>query len=393
MGRHNISDEPFHRHDKTGIPAVLPRWLPTSACHYLEHTEMGHSIREIARRSQCHPSTVLRQVRRWEGLRDDILIDEALRKQGQRIGRAAALNKRKDTKTMATNPGVESMEIDPERFAQDALRILRRMTEPGAVLAVASDMDKGVVVRDVDCGTTTRTAVVDRPMAQALAMKDWISCSEPGRVARYRITSQGRTALSRMIAEAENAARVEAQGFAEAQAPFSAGREVRPTAGGAERSRGAPARPKGQRQRFMMGESPLTALARRRDKDGVPFLEHDLVAAGERLREDFELSQMGARVTQNWEGFLTGGIDRGFGAGASYGGSQEASDRVAAALSDLGPGLGDVVLRCCCYLEGLEQTEKSMGWSARSGKIVLRIALQRLKRHYENMGDQGGMIG
>jgi hypothetical protein len=55
--------------------------------------------------------------------------------------------------------------------------------------------------------------------------------------------------------------------------------------------------------------------------------------------------------------------------------------------------LADVAYHCCCLLEGLEVTEKAMGWSAWSGKIVLRIALQRLKRHYEEQGKFGPMIG
>ncbi|NJM83749.1 MAG: helix-turn-helix domain-containing protein, partial [Tabrizicola sp.] len=59
-----------------------------------------------------------------------------------------------------------------------------------------------------------------------------------------------------------------------------------------------------------------------------------------------------------------------------------------------GPGLGDVALRCCCFLEGLEVAEKRLGWAARSGKIVLRIALQRLRRHYdETYGRSGPLIG
>ena len=70
-----------------------------------------------------------------------------------------------------------------------------------------------------------------------------------------------------------------------------------------------------------------------------------------------------------------------------------AGRRVLSALHDLGPGLGDVALRCCCYLEGLEAAERKMGWAARSGKIVLRIALQRLKRHYDEQGQYAPKIG
>ncbi len=68
-------------------------------------------------------------------------------------------------------------------------------------------------------------------------------------------------------------------------------------------------------------------------------------------------------------------------------GSQAARDRLAMALGALGPGLGDVALRCCCFLEGLEAAEQRMGWSARSGKIVLRIALMQLKLHYDANSD------
>ena len=144
--------------------------------------------------------------------------------------------------------------------------------------------------------------------------------------------------------------------------------------------------------RVNIAESPLLVLARRRDHDGQAFLTPGMVTAGERLREDFELAQMGPRVTQNWDGFMTSGIDVSRGGGGYRGGSESARDRVAVALRDLGPGMGDIVLRVCCFLEGIEMTERRLGWSARSGKIVLRLALMRLERHYEETYGKGSRL-
>ncbi|MCT4608694.1 MAG: helix-turn-helix domain-containing protein [Pelagimonas sp.] len=356
----------------------LPGWVPDAARVYLAHTEHGHSIRALARHSGCHASTVLRQVRRMETRRDDPLIDAALCQLGSGRDLSGANTSGKDQILM--NAAVNApAPPDETTLAQEARRVLRRLCETGAVLAVAAEMDKAVVVRDTGDGGSTRTAVVDAPIAQAMALKDWISCDQPGRISRYRITANGRQALNKMVADQENRVR----GFAEAQAGFDSGREADAALAEADRD------PRARKGRFMLAESPLTSLGRRRDKEGQPFLSDVLVAAGERLREDFELAQLEADTTHNWDQFLATGGDADE-ADPANGGAAAARARMQAALRDLGPGLGDVALRCCCYLEGLETTEKSLGWSARSGKIVLRIALQRLRRHYEELSAKGG---
>lgn len=147
--------------------------------------------------------------------------------------------------------------------------------------------------------------------------------------------------------------------------------------------------------RFSIADSPLTALARRRDKSGAPFLDEELVAAGERLREDFELAQMGPQDTANWAGFLAGQDPEAYVTDTGVKGTPAmARERVVQAIRELGEGLSDVALRCCCFLEGLEAAEQQLGWSARSGKIVLRIALMRLSEHYRSQsGGVGRMIG
>ncbi|RBW61679.1 DUF6456 domain-containing protein [Ruegeria sp. A3M17] len=362
---------------------TIPAWVPEGAQRYLAHTETGQSIRDIARSVGCHASTILRQIRRIEMRRDDPLVDAALQALAEvhftdQQGRAGSLNE-------PLGGQANDAATKDDEFNREALRILRRLCETGAVLAVAEEMDKAVVVRDTGDSGTARTAVVDCTIAQALALNDWISCDNPGRISRYRISSSGRSALSQLIAEAENKARARNEfGMAEAQSPFQPHGEKRQ-----DRS------PHGARRiRYSAAESPLIALARRRDKDGKPFLDETLVGAGERLREDFELSQIGPQVAQNWDHFLTAGGRGSFANGTYAGqGSSDARARVERALSDLGPGLSDVALRCCCYLEGLELAEKRMGWSARSGKIVLRIALQRLKRHYEDQAEKTRLIG
>jgi transposase-like protein len=363
---------------------TVPEWVPVSAVRYLAHTEAGKPIRALARDAGCHASTILRQIRKLECRREDLLVDEALMRLSRKLFQApgSSLQPQKpepDTMIVST---LSSSTADTDTFEKEAARILRRMTENGAVLAVAQEMEKAVVVRENSSGTTTRTAVVERAVAEAMALKNWITCDTPGRISRYCVTSAGRSALARLLARRENAQQV---GFAEAQAGFAEQEAV-----GAETSR----RRGSARNRYCVPDSPLTLLARRRDKDGNLFLSDDLVAAGERLREDFELSQMEPGMAQNWDAFLTGRTGPGVGGADNPSSAPSAArSRMASALRELGPGLGDVALRCCCYLEGLETAERRMGWSARSGKIVLRIALQRLKRHYEALGHSGQMIG
>lgn len=355
----------------------LPGWVPDAARLYLLHTEAGLSLRALARDRGVHASTVLRLVRRYENRRDDPLIDGAL----SGLGRVRVQTHRSDSEDPMSAPTPTSAFLTDEALiAREARRILRRLCETGAVLVVSAEMEKAVVLRSAPSGEQERTAVVDRVVAEAFALKDWIACREAGRLAVYEITQTGRGALRQLLAEAGHAV-----GFAEAQSPFAPQGGWQPAL---HARQDEPRRP-----RIAMADSPVTVLGRRRDKDGRPFLSRELVAAAERLREDFELAQMGPRVAQNWDRFLTG-ADRGPWRGEDRPtGPAGARERVASALRDLGPGLGDMVLRCCCYLEGLEAAEQRMGWSARSGKIVLRIALQRLKRHYDETGRANVLIG
>lgn len=356
---------------KTGAGAV-PGWVPRSVQNYIDHIEMGVPIRALARQQGCHASTILRQIRRIETLRDDPLVDGVLKTLGGAAdGKTPVAAKSRKPERDWCAPAAKVLP-NVVQLSEHGIRVLRRLCETGAVLAVAVDMEKAVIVRDGHSGENTRTGVVDRAIAEAMALKGWIAAPSSGRITRYQITPLGRSALADMMARDESAL---ASGMTDPETGTDASGP--------------------RRIRYGLAESPLAALARRRDRDGTHFLSSDLVHAGERLREDFEMAQMGADIARNWDGFLET-LDTAS-APKQTGGSpaaQQAHARVIAALQDLGSGLSDVSLRCCCFLEGLETAEKLLGWSARSGKIVLRIALIRLKEHYAENSDAGGpMIG
>lgn len=127
------------------------------------------------------------------------------------------------------------------------------------------------------------------------------------------------------------------------------------------------------------GESPVAWLARRKGPDGRPWLRPVEIMAAERLREDFERAGMVGRLTMDWE---AGPRDRkALGPSAPPMGGA-ARRRVQAALEEVGPGLREILEEVCLGGSALQAAERALGLPARSGRVRLSLALQRLARHY-----------
>lgn len=105
--------------------------------------------------------------------------------------------------------------------------------------------------------------------------------------------------------------------------------------------------------------------------------------AGERLRVDWERSQLPPRITMAWD---SAPVTRTRGAATQrpdLNGSQiDARRRFEAAVTEAGPGLADILWRIVCAGEGMREAETALGWPARAGKLVLGIALDRVANFY-----------
>jgi len=127
-----------------------------------------------------------------------------------------------------------------------------------------------------------------------------------------------------------------------------------------------------------LAESPLGWLMRHQMISPRQF------EAGERLRADYERAQLAPSVTMRWDAAPTAKTARGAPAGLDPTSSQlAAKQRFAVAIDLVGAGLSDVLWRVVCANEGIAGAERALGWPARSGKVVLGLALDRLADAYQ----------
>ena len=350
--------------DQSGTSARNAAW-------YVAHTERGESIRNIARASGTAPSTISRAVRKIESARDDPLFDRII----STVEHKAASVPVCANQNARPLPRKAVPSTEQETLRASAKKYLRRLSEPGAFLLIAQGTEKaGIFCTSNEHKRPIAMLPVD--LAAEFLRQDWIKGITRGNTSmRYRITDVGRSYLKRTLSE-------DAPAPCERGGSGSSFRDQHHARG--EKLFSNPLTGKPEPRKINLGESPIGWLTRRKGTDGKPFLKHEEVEAAERLRRDFELAQMGPAVAQNWQKFLTPG-DKYSGTpvpGNPGDGALMARDRFMKGLSEIGPGLADIAMRTCCFLEGLEACERRMGWSARSGKVVLKLALQRLASHY-----------
>lgn len=127
-----------------------------------------------------------------------------------------------------------------------------------------------------------------------------------------------------------------------------------------------------------LAESPLTWLHAR------GLLSDRRFFAGEKLRADWERAQLAPSITSRWDAVRIRGGERGLSPGERQ---LAARSRFDGAIAAAGAGLSDVLWRVVCAGEGLPQAERALAWPARSGKLVLGLALDRVADFYRIADD------
>jgi hypothetical protein len=255
--------------------------------------------------------------------------------------------------------------------SQAARRLVQTLAEPGAHAVPSEVKDDMIEVLAPKNGVTAVLARVSAQTVEYARSRGLVRWDDPLRRSKLRLTEAGRAHVRRESA-GSNVNRFRAQHSRIARRATE---------------KGAPP------ALFNEGESPLAWLARRKGRDGAPFLTLPLLEAGERFRRDVTQAQILQRVTANWEASVASSR-RGVEGGARVSDiAIDANRRLSRAWDSVGPELAGLLIDVCGYLKGLEAVERERGWPSRSAKVVLKVALERLADHYGLAGEARGPEG
>ncbi len=213
--RHRVTDG-IDRIARTDRVPRLPDWLPRCGAPLSRSYRRRPSLRALARREGLHASTVMRQVRRYR---------EPPRRSADGRGACRACRRSAVPQTPMPQPERTTRRCLPRsaprrlvdwmkpRSAREGAPHPAPPGRTGRRAGHRARYGKGRGDARISRWAQRRApAVVDRAVAQAFALKDWITCRKPGRVATYEITAAGRAALKRH----DGRGRPPPQGMAEA---------------------------------------------------------------------------------------------------------------------------------------------------------------------------------
>lgn len=349
---------------------ALPNWVPRYVAVYVIHKALGLSMRKTAELLSVQPSTVSRNVRKVSGFLGDPLYQSG-------VDRLIECVSKKRFSVFGTSESRCIGEFSLNDEADDKRSIalqncLRKLDEPCMVLATAQDLSSCAIIHKSTDRPPNSSCAVEKETAEKLAVSGFVlpSRRRTKKVLTYLISPDGRRNLNLLRYQRSSVTK----------------KPVYPLRDGNPRKK-AIGRETGRQSVLITGisakkESSLEALARRRDRYGNPFLSTTLVEAGKLLREDYEMNSLsicpgGQGYSESFNGNVPYEVKPSFI-------FHNPGERLEKALEFLGPVLADVAVQCCCHFKGMEEIERDFGWSARSGKIVLRIALTQLLAFYRS---------
>jgi hypothetical protein len=151
----------------------------------------------------------------------------------------------------------------------------------------------------------------------------------------------------------------------------------------------------GEGRQVNLDESPLSRIAAMPANRNL--LQPHQLEAGERFRKIFERAALRQRTTMSFAPDRVAKSGKRAPANMELAGmnidARREIDRIFAALPSECAG---VVIDVCGFEKGLQQVERERGWPRRSAKLVLRIGLDQLARHFGLMpmatGAGGGRV-